>query len=262
MQHLIPPRLGKGLRRGLSLGRLAPMAKPPVIVKKYANRRLYDGEESRYVTLDELAAKVKRGTDVRVFDAVTGEDLTQATFAQIILESRGGARLLPTGLLVQLVRLGDDGLAEFFQRYVSWALEIYLSARRAPNAFDAVTGMATTLSRPFASANPLLRPFFEANGWRPPQNPVYEARHAAPPPPPPSAPVMEPEYEADYAPEPPAPRRRTSPPKEVSAERSDIDSLRAELAELKTALLGAVKPVKAPKARAVAKVSARAAKKK
>jgi len=136
-----------------------------------------------------------------------------------------------------------------------------LSARRAPNAFDAVTGMATTLSRPFASANPLLRPFFEANGWRPPQNPVYEARNVAPPPPP-SAPVMEPEYEADYAPEPPAPRRRTSPPKEVSAERSDIDSLRAELAELKTALLGAVKPVKAPKPRAVAKVSARAAKKK
>jgi hypothetical protein len=60
---------------------------------------------------------------------------------------------------VQLVRLGDDGLAEFFQRYVSWALEIYLSARRAPSAFDAVTGVATTFSRPFAQANPLLRPF-------------------------------------------------------------------------------------------------------
>lgn len=260
MQHDAAPRPEKRLPRALGLGRLRRMAKPSVIVKKYANRRLYDGEESRYVTLDELAAKVKRGADVRVLDAVTGEDLTQATFAQIILESRGGARLLPTALLVQLVRLGDDGLAEFFQRYVSWALEIYLSARRAPSAFDAVTGVATTFSRPFAQANPLLRPFFEANGWRPPQGQGYETRAAAPPPPPPpSAPIMEPDYEPEFVQEPPPPRRRSAPPKEVSSERSDIDNLRAELAELKSALLGAVK---APKSRTAAKPTARTAKKK
>ena len=55
MQHDAAPRPGKPLPRALSLGRLRRMAKPSVIVKKYANRRLYDGEESRYVTLDELA---------------------------------------------------------------------------------------------------------------------------------------------------------------------------------------------------------------
>lgn len=240
------------------------MAKPPVVVKKYANRRLYDGEESRYITLEELAAKVKRGADVRVQDAVTGEDLTQATFAQIILESRGGARLLPTALLVQLVRLGDDHLAEFFQRYVSWALEIYLSARTAPSAFDAVTGIATTFSRPFANANPLLRPFFEASPWA--RGPGFDPRDArqAPPPPPPSAPVMEAEAEIV---EVPTPRRRSAPPAKEPVrddrEKSDLESLRAELAELKSALLGAAttaKAARAPKASgARAKAPGRAA---
>lgn len=255
MQQSSGTKAEKRLPRVAALGRLRRMAKPPVIVKKYANRRLYDGEESRYVTLEELAAKVKRGADVRVVDAVTGEDLTQATFAQIILESRGGARLLPTALLVQLVRLGDDGLAEFFQRYVSWALEIYLSARQAPSAFDAVTGIATTFSRPFANANPLLRPFFEANPWSrgPGFDPRSAPQHAPPPPPPPSAPVVEVDAEVEVTP----PRRRSAPPSREASERSDIDTLRAELAELKSALLGAAKAPKQPRARAAAKTPAK-----
>jgi polyhydroxyalkanoate synthesis repressor PhaR len=255
MQQSTGTKAEKRLPRVAALGRLRRMAKPPVIVKKYANRRLYDGEESRYVTLEELAAKVKRGADVRVVDAVSGEDLTQATFAQIILESRGGARLLPTALLVQLVRLGDDGLAEFFQRYVSWALEIYLSARQAPSAFDAVTGIASTFSRPFANANPLLRPFFEANPWSraPGYDPRSAPQHAPPPPPPPSAPVMEAEAEVEVS----SPRRRSAPPAREVSERSDIDTLRAELAELKSALLGAAKAPKQPRARAAAKAPAK-----
>jgi len=71
------------------------MAKPPVIVKKYANRRLYDGEESRYVTLDELAAKVKRGTDVRVFDAVTGEDLPRQPLLKSFLSPAAALAFCP-----------------------------------------------------------------------------------------------------------------------------------------------------------------------
>src|SRR5688500_4830008 len=104
------------------------------VVKKYANRRLYDPEESRYITLDELAEKIRGGADVRVVDAKTGEDLTQGTLAQIILESRNAARLLPVPLLVQLVRMGDAALAEFFGRYVSMALEIYQTARQGAQA--------------------------------------------------------------------------------------------------------------------------------
>jgi polyhydroxyalkanoate synthesis repressor PhaR len=102
----------------------------PVLIKKYGNRRLYDTGDSRYITLEELATKVRSGTDVRVLDAQNNDDLTQATLAQIILESGSAARVLPVGLLTQLVRLGDDALGEFFSRYVTHALDLYLQARR------------------------------------------------------------------------------------------------------------------------------------
>jgi len=101
-----------------------------MLVKKYGNRRLYDTDESKYITLEELAESVRRGKDVRVVDAKTGEDLTTATLAQIIIEGRGAGRLLPPQLLVQLIRMGDDALAEFLGQYVSWALEVYLQAKQ------------------------------------------------------------------------------------------------------------------------------------
>ena len=73
-----------------------------MLIKKYGNRRLYDTESSRYITLEELAGIIRRGEEVRVVDAKSGEDLTTATLAQIIIEGRGAARLLPLPLLVQL----------------------------------------------------------------------------------------------------------------------------------------------------------------
>lgn len=103
-------------------------------VKKYGNRRLYDTEASRYVTLEEIAERVRLGEDLRVVDAKSGQDLTQVTLAQIILESRGAARLLPIPLLKQLVRMRDDALAEFFGRWVTWALEVYLRLRQGARA--------------------------------------------------------------------------------------------------------------------------------
>ena len=72
---------------------------------------------------------------MEVVDAKTGRDLTQATLAQIILESRGAARLLPVPLLRQLIRMGDDALAEFFERTVIWALDIYLLAKEGARVF-------------------------------------------------------------------------------------------------------------------------------
>ncbi|MDQ3030965.1 MAG: hypothetical protein M3Y87_00990 [Myxococcota bacterium] len=126
----------------------------PFVVKKYGNRRLYDTDESRYVTLEELAAKVRSGRDVRVVDAKTGDDLTQATLAQVILESRGAARLLPVPLLTQLIRMGDDALAEFFGRWVSAALEMYVQAKQGAQAISPYVPMATA---PFAATNALAR---------------------------------------------------------------------------------------------------------
>jgi len=125
-----------------------------LVVKKYPNRRLYDTSESRYITLEDLADRIKAGADVLVQDVQSGADLTQATLTQIILESRGGARLLPVPLLVRLIRLGDEALAEFFGRYVSWALELYMQARQGARTLMPLNPLATA---PFAATDALAR---------------------------------------------------------------------------------------------------------
>lgn len=127
-----------------------------VTIKKYSNRRLYDTSESRYITLDELAQKIRAGHRAKVVDAKSGADLTQATFAQIILESRRAARLLPVPLLEKLIRMGDDALSEFFSSYMSWALDIYLQARQGAKAIAPFNPFATL---PFSGANVIARMF-------------------------------------------------------------------------------------------------------
>jgi polyhydroxyalkanoate synthesis repressor PhaR len=102
-----------------------------MIVKKYGNRRLYDTEASRYITLEDLATRIRDGAEVRVVDAKTSADLTQETLTQIIVEGRGAERIFPAALLHQLIRLGDDALTDFLGRYVEGALELYLQARKA-----------------------------------------------------------------------------------------------------------------------------------
>lgn len=146
-----------------------------MLVKKYGNRRLYDTDESRYITLEELAEKVRRGEDARVVDAKTGADLTQTTLAQIILESRGAARLLPVPLLTQMVRMGDDALAEFFSRYVGAALELYFQAKAGAQALAPVNPFMTL---PFTAGNALARlfgagsPRWESPSTQPPPAPA------------------------------------------------------------------------------------------
>jgi polyhydroxyalkanoate synthesis repressor PhaR len=156
---------------------------PMIVVKKYSNRRLYDTDTSAYITQDELAEKIRRGADARVVDAKTGEDLTQATLAQIIMESRGAARLLPVPLLTQLVRMGDDALAEFLGRYLSAALELYLQAKQGAQAIAPYNPFATL---PFAATGALARllsgiaPTFTEPAPPPPPR----AKAPSPPPPP------------------------------------------------------------------------------
>ena len=81
-----------------------PAEAPPVVVKKYANRRLYNTESSSYITLDNLAEMVRQGRDFVVYDAKTGEDITRGVLTQIIVEEEGkGRAMLPTGFLRQLI---------------------------------------------------------------------------------------------------------------------------------------------------------------
>jgi polyhydroxyalkanoate synthesis repressor PhaR len=103
-------------------------------IKRYPNRKLYDTAESRYITLEELGDKVREGQDVQVLDAKTGEDLTALTLTQIVLDGRGAARWLPVAVLTQLARLQDELLAEFFGKFMSYALELYLSSKRSVQA--------------------------------------------------------------------------------------------------------------------------------
>lgn len=134
------------------------------VVKKYSNRRLYDTDESRYITLEELTEKIRSGTDVRVVDAKTGEDLTQATLTQIILEGPS-ARFLPVPLLAQLIRMQNDALGEFFGKYVSAALEMYLSAKQGAHAVAPYFPFATL---PFQASNAFARLFAQQPSWQAP----------------------------------------------------------------------------------------------
>lgn len=192
---------------------------PTVVIKKYSNRRLYDTSDSRYITLEELAQKIRSGKDVRVVDAKSGDDLTQPTLAQIILESRRAARLLPVPLLTQLIRMGDDALAEFFGKYMSWALEMYTHARSGAQALAPFNPLATL---PFTATNAIARLFAQGPGWTP--------ANGTPPPGPP--PVEVPPEPAPAASEPP----QTDDDAGSANDREDIAALRRELEDLKTAL--------------------------
>jgi polyhydroxyalkanoate synthesis repressor PhaR len=176
-----------------------------LIVKKYSNRRLYDTEGSSYITLEELADKIRLGADVRVLDAKTNEDLTQATLTQIILESRGAARLLPVPLLLQLIRMGDDALAEFFGRFLGTALELYVQARQGAAAIAPYNPFANV---PFAAGNALARLLLGGGA-----SPSYGFGEPAP------------------APPPPAPQQTPVPARE-----GDFAAMRRELDEIKRSL--------------------------
>lgn len=170
-----------------------------IIVKKYANRRLYDTDISRYVTLDELAARIRDGADVRVVDAKTGTDLTQGVLTQIILESRGAGKLLPSSFLFQLIRMDDEDIALFMGRYLTWALEIYLQAKQASAHLGPFGALAQA---PFQATSALARLFGEARPWGIPEPPgIQPTPYVAP-----------------------------------DSTRDELDALRAEMDELKRSL--------------------------
>jgi polyhydroxyalkanoate synthesis repressor PhaR len=99
-------------------------ADQPAVVKKYANRRLYNTATSSYVTLDELSKMVRAGHHFVVYDAKSGEDLTRSILTQIILEEDSkGRNLLPINFLRQLIGYYDDSLRAFLPRYLELSME-------------------------------------------------------------------------------------------------------------------------------------------
>jgi polyhydroxyalkanoate synthesis repressor PhaR len=97
----------------------------PIVIKKYANRRLYNTGTSTYVTLEDLAGMVKTGENFIVYDAKTGEDITRSVLTQIIFEqeNKGGQNLLPVTFLRQLIRFYGDSMQMLVPRYLEVSIE-------------------------------------------------------------------------------------------------------------------------------------------
>jgi polyhydroxyalkanoate synthesis repressor PhaR len=104
-----------------------------VIIKKYANRRLYDTSGSRYINLEDIAALVRNGKDLQVVDAKTGQDVTRVTLTQIIVED---AKEQPTGLPLELLRQLIVASDRVGQEFIMWYLK---------SAFDAYKKVQNTL---------------------------------------------------------------------------------------------------------------------
>ena len=100
------------------------------VIKRYSNRKLYDTQESRYVTLDELEELIRAGKEISVVDVSNGEDLTSVTLAQIILEKERTHRTaLPTAFLHQLIKHGE-AWQDFVQKSFRSSLDSIITSQR------------------------------------------------------------------------------------------------------------------------------------
>jgi polyhydroxyalkanoate synthesis repressor PhaR len=99
-------------------------SKSAIVIKKYANRRLYNTATSTYVTLDDLSRMVKEGQDFAVYDAKTGEDITRSVLTQIIFEeeNKGENTLLPINFLRQLIRFYGDSMQSMVPGYLEFSM--------------------------------------------------------------------------------------------------------------------------------------------
>jgi len=126
-----------------------------VVVKKYANRRLYNTRSSSYITLDDLARMTREGIDFKVLDAKTGNDITHSILTQIIMdEEAGGEQMLPVGFLRQLISMYGNSMQAMMPQYLEASMEHFranqqklqdaFKASMAPDAFArlAETNMA------------------------------------------------------------------------------------------------------------------------
>ncbi len=142
----------------------------PTVIKKYANRRLYNTGTSTYVTLEDLAAMVKAEDDFVVYDAKTGEDITRPVLAQIIFEQESkGQNLLPIAFLRQLIRFYGDSLQNLVPSYLEHSISsltreqerfrAQLTSAFGANAFEAMEDQVRRNTEMFDRAMRMFLPF-------------------------------------------------------------------------------------------------------
>lgn len=142
----------------------------PTIIKKYANRRLYNTGTSTYVTLEDLAVMVKDEEDFVVFDAKSGDDITRSVLTQIIFEQENkGQNLLPVAFLRQLIRFYGDSLQNLVPSYLEFSmssltreqdqLKEKLSHAFGTSAFEAMEEQVKRNTEMFERAMRMFLPF-------------------------------------------------------------------------------------------------------
>ena len=131
-------------------------AAAPVVIKKYANRRLYNTGSSTYVTLDHLAGMVRAGRDFVVYDARSNDDITRQVLAQIIFEEeQRGETLLPIQFLRQLIRMYGDQMQGLVPSYLEMSLDAFAKGQ---DGFREQASKAMTVA---TGANPAVKLFEE-----------------------------------------------------------------------------------------------------
>jgi polyhydroxyalkanoate synthesis repressor PhaR len=166
----------------------------PVIIKKYANRRLYNTATSSYVTLDDLAGMVRLGQDFIVFDAKTNDDITRSVLTQIIVEEESkGTNLLPVSFLRQLIALYGDSLQALVPKYLEHSMSSFTNNQERMRQYinQALGGMfpfgsleemsrrnMEFLNQAFGAFNPLMGAQAGKEGARP----APDAKSATPTP--------------------------------------------------------------------------------
>jgi polyhydroxyalkanoate synthesis repressor PhaR len=148
----------------------------PVVIKKYANRRLYNTATSAYVTLDHLSQMVKDKTDFVVYDAKTGDDITRSVLTQIIFEeeSKSGQTLLPIPFLRQLISFYGDSLQSIVPQYLEMSMtqfarnqeqmRRYLQNAFGFNPFQQFESMGKQNMAMFEQAMRMFNPFGAGQG--------------------------------------------------------------------------------------------------
>jgi polyhydroxyalkanoate synthesis repressor PhaR len=152
-----------------------------LLIKKYGNRRLYDTEASRYITLEDLAEIVKSGRDVRVVDAKTERDLTKSVLLQIIADREKHHDLLPVSFLKKMIQLSDQAVRDSLHRYLRVSLDAFLSAQKEFE--ERYKSFAGSFLTPVGGMNPLMWPMaaFGAMPPSPPETTSVAAKGSAAP---------------------------------------------------------------------------------
>ncbi len=152
-------------------------------IKKYANRRYYDATHSRHLSLDEIRTLVQQGYDLHVVDARTGGDITAQVLTQLILElDTSKIDSLPVPLLVRIIRMNDQLVKDFIEKYFNQALNSFLEyQRRVEEQIRQTHGLPSALPLVSAWTKAVLEPFSSAIAGRTRAEGDTPANSATPP---------------------------------------------------------------------------------